>query len=357
MKKIVFTAAAICFAAFTTTLTAQDDKGDKGAKADKDKKETQEIIIRKKGEKDTRITVEIKGDAITINGKPLSEFKDDEITINRRNVIIRDGKGGTRFRVTPDDVEGFSWSSDDKGESSAFLGVTTKADNDGKEDSKSKGAEITNVTKESAADKAGLKNGDVITKINDKKVEEPESLSDVVTSFKPKEEVTVYYKRDGKESSVKTTLGERKESKTMAYSFSGPDGMTRSFSMPRIQTVPDIDLGDMTPRIWSPGGNNNFSFDTYPRQQKLGLKVQDTEDGKGVKILDVDKDSPAEKAGLKKDDVVTEIGGKKVSNTDEVREALHDNMEKSAYNIKAARNGNAMSFDIKIPKKLKTANL
>ena len=59
----------------------------------------------------------------------------------------------------------------------------------------------------------------------------------------------------------------------------------------------------------------------------------------------------------KKDDVVTEIGGKKVSNTDEVREALHDNMEKSAYNIKASRSGNAMSFDIKIPKKLKTANL
>ncbi|MBK7308715.1 MAG: PDZ domain-containing protein [Chitinophagaceae bacterium] len=358
MKKIVFTAAAICFAAFTTTLTAQDDKGDKGVKGEKDKKETQEIIIRKKGEKDTKITVEIKGDAITINGKPLSEFKDDEVTVNRRNIIIRDGKGGTRFKMAPDDFEGFSWNSDDNGEPSAFLGVTTGVYNDGSGDTKPKGAEITNITKESAADKAGLKTGDVITKINDKKVEDPESLSDVVTSFKPKEEVTVYYKRDGKESSVKATLGERKAS-GMAYSFSGPDGMTRSFSMPRIQTVPGIELGDMTPRVWSPGSGNNydFNFDTYPRQQKLGLKIQDTEEGNGVKVLDVDKDSPAEKAGLKKDDVVTEIGGKKVSNTDEVRDALHDNMEKSAYNIKAARNGNAMSFDIKIPKKLKTANL
>ena len=359
MKKIVFTAAAICFAAFTTTLIAQDDKGDKGAKGEKDKKETQEIIIRKKGEKDTRITLEIKGDAITINGKPLSEFKDDEITINRRNIIIRDGKGGTRFKMAPGDLEGFSWSGDDKSESSAFLGVTTKSENDGNKDSKSKGAEITNVSKESAAEKAGLKNGDIITKINDKKVEDPESLSDVVTSFKPKEEVTVYYKRDGKNGSVKATLGERKESKTMAYSFNGPDGMTRSFSMPRIQTVPGIELGDMKPRVWAPGSDNNYELfrDTYPRQQKLGLKIQDTEAGNGVKILDVDKDSPAEKAGLKKDDLVTEIGGKKVSNTDEVREALHDNIEKSAYNIKASRNGNAMSFDIKIPKKLKTANL
>ena len=358
MKKIVFTAAIICFAAFTTTLTAQDDKGEKGEKG---KKETQEIIIRKKGEKDTKITVEIKGDAITINGKPLSEFKDDEITVNRRNIIIRDGKGGTRYQISPRDFEGFSWSSDDNSEPSAFLGVTTGVHNEGSGDTKPNGAEVTNVTKGSAAEKAGLKSGDIITRINDKKVTDPESLSDVVTSFKPKEEVTVHYKRDGKETSSKAILGERKESRAMSYSFSGPDGMNRSFSMPRIERVPGVQLDDISPRIWSPGygsGNNfDFNFDNYPRQQKLGLKVQDTEEGNAVKVLDVDKDSPAEKAGLKKDDIITEIAGKKVTNTDEVREQLHDNLEKSAYTIKATRNGNAMSFDIKIAKKLKTANL
>jgi serine protease Do len=356
MKKIVFTAAIMCFAAFTTTITAQDDKGVKGDKGDKEKKETQEIIIRTKGEKDTKITVEIKGDKVTINGKPLSEFKDDEITINKRYITIRDGKGNTRYQFTPRDIEGLSLWNDDSDESSAFLGVTTGVYNDGSKDTKLKGAEITNIGKESAAEKAGLKKGDVITKINDKKVDDPESLSDVVTSFKPKDEVTVYYTREGKAGSAKAVLGERKESRSMAYSFSGPDGQTRAFTIPRVQGVPGV---DMSPKVWTPGSGGSYEFfnDTYPRQQKLGLKIQDTEDGNGVKVLDVDKDSPAEKAGLKKDDVVTEIGGKKVSNTDEVREQLHDNMEKSAYNIKATRNGSAMSFDIKIAKKLKTANL
>ena len=362
MKKIVFTAAIICFAAFTSTLTAQDDKGDKGAKGEKDKKETQEIIIRKKGQKDAKISVEINGDKITINGKPLSEFKDDEITINKRNIIIRDGKGGTRFQMNPEDFEGFSLNSDDD-ESSAFLGVTTNVYRDSEDkEGKHKGAEVTNISKGSAAEKAGLKNGDIITKINDKKVDGPNSLSEIVTAFKPKEDVTVYFKRDGKEQSAKATLGERKTSKSMSYSFNGPDGMARSFSMPRVQIDPKIDLGDMSPRIWSPGasaGDKNYRFftDTYPRQQKLGVKIQDTEEGNGVKVLDVDKDSPAEKAGLKKDDIVTEIAGKKITNTDEMREGLMDNMEKSTYNIKATRSGSTMSFDIKIPKKLKTANL
>jgi len=43
MKKIVFTAAFIAFAAISTTVTAQKDKT-----VEKDKKESQEIIIRKK---------------------------------------------------------------------------------------------------------------------------------------------------------------------------------------------------------------------------------------------------------------------------------------------------------------------
>ncbi|MEO6539774.1 MAG: PDZ domain-containing protein [Ferruginibacter sp.] len=349
MKKFVFTAAIICLAAFTTTLTAQDDKGEKGNKGDKEKKDVQEIIIRKKGEKDSKIVVEIKGDNITINGKPLSEYKDDEITINRRNIIIRDGHGKTRMTFTPEDFGGMNFWNDNEG-SGAFLGVTTDEVSD---DSKAKGAKITNVSKESAAEKAGLKNGDVITKINDKKVEDPESLSDVVSSFKAKDEVTVYYMRDGREGSAKAILGERKSA--MAYSFSGPDGMSRSFTIPKVQGVPNVDIA---PRTWTPGSGDNFEFfNSFPRQQKLGLKIQDTDDGKGVKVLDIDKDSPADKAGLKKDDIVTEIGGKKVSNTDEVREQLHENMEKSTYNIKATRNGSAMSFDIKIEKKLKTANL
>jgi serine protease Do len=49
------------------------------------------------------------------------------------------------------------------------------------------------------------------------------------------------------------------------------------------------------------------------------LKIQDTEEGTGVKVLDVEAASAAATAGLMKDDVITEIGGVKVTNTDEAR--------------------------------------
>lgn len=57
------------------------------------KKQRQEIVIRSKGDKDKKITVEINGDKVSINDKPLIEFKDDVITINKRNIVIFDGKG------------------------------------------------------------------------------------------------------------------------------------------------------------------------------------------------------------------------------------------------------------------------
>ncbi len=363
MKKVLLFAVVLGFTTLGYKAMAQDEKVEiqerrelKERPEPKERKETQEIVIRKKGDKDIKITVEIKGDNVTINGKPISEFKDGDITINKRNIRIFDGQ--RNFSFEPADMEMY-FNGPLKGKlnslNGAFLGVTTKTTNDDdEENSKSNGAIITGVTEKSAAEKAGLKTGDIITKINDKKIEDPTDLSEAVNSFKPKDEVTVYYKRDGKEKSCKAILGESKLH--MTYSFSGPNAKLRSLTIPRNPgTYTPNQMPNM--QMWDEG-DMQYRFDgLFPRQQKLGLKIQDTEEGDGVKILDTEKDSPAEKAGLEKDDIVTEIAGKKITNTDEAREQLHDNAEKSSYNIKAKRNGTVMSFDIKIPKKLKTTNL
>jgi serine protease Do len=366
MKKLLLFAAVLGCTTFSYTTFAQKEKQEiiekkeiKEKKELKEKKESQEIIIRRKGDKDTKITVEIKGDNVTINGKPISDFKDGDITINKRNIRVWDGKNN--FAFAPDDMDIYfngPLKGNLKSEPRAFLGVTSSTITDDTKEGNVSGAEINKVSSGSAAEKAGLKNGDIITKINDKKIDNPGSLSEAVASFKPKDEVTVYYKRDGKENSAKAVLGETKSSDVMAYSFTGPNGNMRSFTMPRTPRAPQMPM-------WNAEGMEGFDSleelegfgNIFPRHQKLGLKIQDTEDGNGVKVLDTEKDSPAEKAGLKKDDIVTEIGGKKISTTDDAREQLMENAEKASYNIKAKRNGSDISFDIKISKKLKTVNL
>ncbi|MGW2086429.1 S1C family serine protease [Streptomyces sp. NPDC001880] len=70
------------------------------------------------------------------------------------------------------------------------------------------GVALVSVTKDGAADKAGLRPGDIITKIDDQPVTTMTSLSEALASDKPDQKVTVTYLRNGEEMTAKVTLGE-----------------------------------------------------------------------------------------------------------------------------------------------------
>lgn len=63
------------------------------------------------------------------------------------------------------------------------------------------------VTKGGPADKAGLKPGDVITRIDDKPIEDATDLIAQIRSRAPGDQISVTYQRDGQESTVQVTLG------------------------------------------------------------------------------------------------------------------------------------------------------
>jgi serine protease Do len=373
MKHFITGALALTFLTTGSQLFAQEDKkileekivlGGNGQSKVLKGSENEEIIIRKTGNKEIVLNVSINGDNILINGKPLSEFKDNDISIVKRKIhVLGNNNGKTHYRIerdayndlSPDSGKGLQfWSEgDNKEEKTTFLGVTTEDAEDG--------AKISEVSKGSAAEKAGLKEGDIITKVGSTKIDGPSALSDAIKAKKPKEEVSITYKRDSKESTVKTTLGERVQKNVRVFSMTGPGNGGMNFNehgfespgpaerrLMGIARVPGVDLnGNFDAQEFA------FSFNGRP---KLGLKIQDLEEGDGVKVIDVEKETAAEKAGLKKDDIITEIGGKKVKNTDDAREELQPEEGKTSYSIKAKRNGTEMSFDVKVPKKIKTAS-
>lgn len=69
------------------------------------------------------------------------------------------------------------------------------------------GAEIKDVTPDGAADKAGLKDGDVITAVNGALIPTSEALVASVRGFNPGEKVTLSYTRGGEKGEVEVTLG------------------------------------------------------------------------------------------------------------------------------------------------------
>jgi len=70
------------------------------------------------------------------------------------------------------------------------------------------GVALVRVTKDGAADRAGLRAGDIVTKVGDTPVTTITSLSEALASDKPGQKVTVTYLRDGAERTAQVTLGE-----------------------------------------------------------------------------------------------------------------------------------------------------
>ncbi|MEP7230697.1 MAG: PDZ domain-containing protein [Ginsengibacter sp.] len=333
MKKIILPGVlTICIALGSVAVFAQKEKTDNKKI---EKKESREIIIRN-SDKDTKMKIEIDGDKVTVNGKPLSDYNDDDVTVIERDLrkgpnMLYMPKGGNR------NFEFFGNDSEDS-RPKTFLGVITEKASDG--------VKVNEVMKGSSAEKAGLKTGDVVTKVDEKNISNPDDLLDAIQSYKPNEEVKVYYKRDGKKNDVKVKLGERKETKR-TFTFNSDNGFGNgqayNFKMPPMPKM------QAAPRTFF----RYFKNDNV----KLGVKVEDAPDNTGGKILSVEDGSAADKAGLKKDDVITEMDGEKVTNVDEVRSQLMDAADKENFNVKAKRNNTEMNFEIKIPKPVNSADL
>ena len=305
------------------------------------KKEVEEITIIRKSDDKTKTVVEINGDKITVNGKPIEDLKDGNITVHRGKYKTMEGLNA--YSAQRGRSGNFNWDNSDgefkmynTDENRAMLGVVTEEIEGG--------VKVTELTEESAAKKAGIKEGDIITKIGDTKIEDPEQLSETVRKHKPGEKVTITVLRDKKEQKITTELGKWKGVSAFSY------GPGQNFKMempdyemfaPRVQATPRVRNG----QAWSSGA---------PR---LGLSVQDTDDGKGVKVIDVDHESNAAKAGLKENDIITNFNGTEVNSADEVAKLVKENKDKPTISLKIKRDSKVQTVEVKMPRKLKTADL
>jgi serine protease Do len=87
------------------------------------------------------------------------------------------------------------------------------------------------------------------------------------------------------------------------------------------------------------------------------MEVEDTEDGKGARIVDVDSGSPADKAGLKKGDVLVDINNRKISGTDDAVQALRDGRNASSLPVSVMRDGKPFNTTVQMPRDRKKADL
>ena len=331
----------------TVKVLTKEGKSIKNNK--EDKKENGELT-------EERVNVLIDGDKIIINGEEVAE-DDPRINGQGKNRVIlkrmiapdKNSKGNKLIEGKPldmniDDVLAFATPAQNN---AAFLGVLSE-DNE-------LGAKINEVSKGSPAEKAGLKKDDIITNVNDEKITGPKDLYDAIGKYKPSEKVQISILKDGAKTKLTVELA---KNVPQSFSYTTPNGgMTIEPNW-----VPNA------PRGRGNNGMQRFGFELPQMPElnnifgniekpKLGISVEDVEENEGVKISSVSENSPAAKAGLKEDDIITDVNDKKVKDVDGIKPIIKGATEGTVFKFNITRNGKKTVIEVKIPKKLKTADL
>lgn len=211
----------------------------------------------------------------------------------------------------------------------AQLGVLTeKAENE-------TGAAIKEVKKGTAAEKAGLQTGDIIQKVNNIPIQNSEDLYKAIGQYKPGDTVNIAYLRNGISNTTKALL----QKNEMAANDNQWGKENFNLQMPPMPDMP------------------GFNFKNMNKKPMLGVQIEEMDNNAGVKINSVNPNSPAEKAGLQKGDVVTAIDGSTVKSIEDIKQVMNNKKEGDEVSLSYLRNGKKYNTNILFPKTIKKATL
>jgi len=168
--------------------------------------------------------------------------------------------------------------------------------------SKSEGALIADVNPGSPAERAGLKPGDVVTKIDDHAVADSRTLRLMIGEMSPGKVVQMAVVRDGMERQYSVTLGEQPSDKVAASNVLGGASSLRALDGASLEAL------------------------TPDSARQYGL----TRNMKGVAVRRVDPDSAAAKAGLEAGDVILEVNRHPVTSTEDVNRYIGESQTGTA---------------------------
>ena len=207
-----------------------------------------------------------------------------------------------------------------------------------------RGAEVTTVNEDGPAAKAGIKDGDVVLEYNGEAVEGKDQLARLVRETPIGRQVKVGVWRNGAMQTLTATIEARKGVAVFGGGGDGNWAMTevpmpdmRNFHMPDIE-IPRFQMLYPTPLLGIEGeplGNEEQLAEFF------GVKD-------GILVKNVNRNSAAEKAGIKAGDVIVRIDNTKVNTPQEITAALRADRAKKTFTVTVVRNRKEMPLSITI---------
>src|SRR5215212_6584238 len=203
-----------------------------------------------------------------------------------------------------------------------------------------RGVGVTQIVKDSPAEKAGLRKDDVILRIDGENVTSVRKLNRLVSEIAPDHNVRITISRNGSEQEISATMGKRKNP-TIVRDLLSQEPKTWKWE----GQLPGI---DMLP-------NNNGDVFIFGNSRRIGVSTMELTkqladyfgiaDGRGVLVTSVSDDGPAAKAGVKAGDVITAIDGEAVDSPGDIARAINRKKE-GEISLTVIRNKSQQTFRV-----------
>ena len=186
------------------------------------------------------------------------------------------------------------------------------------------GAHVSSVVRNSPADEAGLLPGDLIIRINGREIRDSRDLVSAINDHDGGERIMITYDRRGRilhaeAELAETSLGHRNQT----YEY----------------TVPDLHGNRRIPGPFLNAYTYNTVDNYFDYTPQMGITAEGARNGRGVAILDVKANSPADYAGLQNGDVLIRLDHLRVTTVGDIQDILDDTWPNQKVAIEFKRDG------------------
>jgi serine protease Do len=227
-----------------------------------------------------------------------------------------------------------------------------------------RGVEVTRVAPDSPAAKAGLKEGDVVLDYNGQRIEGVEQFVRLVRETPAGRQAKLLISRGGATQTLTATIAEHNPF---------PMGQQFQFDMGKMgedlgrQLGPDSKFQRDMQKMQRDLGRMHFDFEPPDMPQGemvwrtglLGIEAESVNAQlaeffgvkQGVLVRSVNKDSAAEKAGLKAGDIITKVGDTEVARPGDVTRQLRQAPSGKPAVLSVVRNHHSLSLNVTVESK------
>ena len=194
-----------------------------------------------------------------------------------------------------------------------------------------RGVGVTQVIKDSPAEKAGLRKDDVILRMDGENITSVRKLNRIVAEMSPDQSVRVTVSRGGAEQEITATIGKRDNTNFAGDLFSANPRLWKEGIQPKVfkweRQFPSSDFFDKNGQLTFAFGNSRrIGVSTMQLTKQLADYFGIT-NGKGVLVTSVTDDGPAAKAGVRAGDVITAIDGEEVDSSGDISRVINSKKE------------------------------